>query len=45
VLYALGKMGESAKSAIPQIMPLLQDPDLDVRESAVSALSSLKHQP
>jgi HEAT repeat protein len=38
---ALGEMGESAKSAIPSLLPLLNDSDRRVRSSAASALGHM----
>jgi HEAT repeat protein len=38
---ALGKMGESAKAAIPNLIPLLQDPEPNVRSRAALALGRM----
>jgi HEAT repeat protein len=38
-------MGESAKSAIPALLPLLKDQDIYVRSAATSALKKLGYKP
>jgi len=42
---ALGKMGESAKSAISSLIPLLNDSDVMVRSAATAALKKLGYKP
>jgi HEAT repeat protein len=41
-LDALGELDNGAKSAIPQMMPLLQDPDIDVANKAAAMLKKLQ---
>jgi HEAT repeat protein len=43
--YALGEMGESAKLAIPMLIPLLMDKDTDVRSTTAEVLKKLGYQP
>ena len=38
---ALAKFGADAKDAVPDLLPLAQDPDADVRKSAAAALQSI----
>jgi HEAT repeat protein len=42
---SLGQMGESAKSAIPALIPLLKDQDAQVRSAAAAALKKLGYKP
>jgi HEAT repeat protein len=39
--FALGRIGAEAKTALPQLVPLLKDSDADVRSNAAEALGRI----